>query len=162
MANSAWKSDKCYRVLTNLLKDGKAKFANESNMVKVFAKGYDINSLHEAGLQVDRTISAMTMFKKLIESEKKRLETKDRVCITPRPTCNYKCYYDNDLIPFFFCFDLLQLHEKQTVAKLVEAEDEEHLNDLVTKPKLFAVTDSQDTNPETAPMDAENSEDFII
>ena len=56
---------------------------------KCFAKGYDINSLHEAGLQVDRTISAMTMFKKLIESEKKRLETKDRVCITPRPTCNH-------------------------------------------------------------------------
>ena len=55
--------------------------------MKVFAKGYDINSLHEAGLQVDRTISAMTMFKKLLESEKKRLETKDRVCITH--TCNH-------------------------------------------------------------------------
>ena len=53
-----------------------------SLLVKVFTKGYDLNSLHEAGLQVDRTISAMTMFKKLIESEKKRLETKDRVCIT--------------------------------------------------------------------------------
>ena len=61
-----------------------------------------------------------------------------------------------------FCFDLLQLHEKQTVAKLVDAEDEKHLNDITTKPKLFAITDPQDTNPETAPMDAENSEDFII
>ena len=82
MANSAWKSDKCYRVLTNLLKDGKSKFANESNMIKVFSKGYNINSLHEAGLQVGRTISVMTAFKKLIDSEKKRLETKDKVCIT--------------------------------------------------------------------------------
>ena len=82
MANSACKSDQCYRVVTNLLKDGKAKFANESNMIKVFSKGYNINSLHEAGLQVGRTISVMTAFKKLIDSEKKRLETKDKVCIT--------------------------------------------------------------------------------
>ena len=42
MANSALKSDKCYRVLKSLLKDGKAKFADESNMEKVFAKGYEI------------------------------------------------------------------------------------------------------------------------
>ena len=47
------------------------------------------------------------------------------------------------------------------MAKLVEAEDEKHLNDLITKPKLFAITDSQDSNPGTIPMDAENSEDSL-
>ena len=75
-------------------------------MVKVFTKGNDINSLHEAGLQVDRTISAMTMFKKLIESEKKRLETKDRVCITH--TCNHDIISVN-MVMIILTYSLLLL-----------------------------------------------------
>ena len=44
------------------------------------------------------------------------------------------------------------------MAKLVEAEDEKHLNDLTTKPELFAITDA---NPGTVPIDAENSEETL-